>query len=399
MATFRYRAYGRDGRILAGKVEAPTAQLAESAITERGLEIIVFEEVHEWWRFFLSWGTVRTRELVIFTRELTVLIAASVPLVQALRTISAQTSKPALKRILQQVSNEVEAGARFSLALTRHPRVFDAFFVSMIKSGETAGRLSEVVNFLADQKEKEHDLKLRIQGAMLYPAFIVAGMVVVGIILLVFVIPQLTSTLLESGVRLPWTTRALISVSHFLRQWWGIILPILLFFVGAGRLALNHEPVRYVWDQAKLRLPILGGLFQKISMTHLSRSLSTLLQGGIDVAASLEVAQGVVGNAYYRRLLVRTRKEVEDGNPLTYLLMQDPLIPEMVSQILKTGEETGKLTEVLDKLAAFYTREVDNGVNTLVSIIEPALMVFIGVGVGLVVASIILPMYQLAGQF
>lgn len=398
MATFRYRVRNREGRVISGKVEAPTLPLAQQTLEERNLTIIVLAEAKERFRLPFT-GRVRARDLVIFSRQLATLVVANVSLVQALRTLVVQTANRELKRVLTVVADEVEAGTRLSLALSRYPRIFNTFFVSMIKSGETAGRLAEVLNYLADQTEKEYDLVAKVRGALMYPAFIVGGMVVVGVILLIFVIPKLTAVLLESGAKLPITTRMLIGVSHFVEEFWWLIGLIFIGLAVAFRFGLRNRQFRARVDEAKLRIPVFGSLLQRIYLARITRSLQILISGGVDAVGSLGVVAEVVGNAYYAELIGETKREVADGNSMTSVLSQSPLVPPMVSQMLAVGEETGQLVQILEKLTSFYTREVDNAVETLVSIIEPLLMVVIGVGVGLVVASIILPMYQLAGQF
>ena len=398
MPAFRYRAKDARGQLVSGKVEAPTLQIAEQALDERHLDIVVLEEVAKRFTIPLK-ARVSARDIVIFSRQLATLTGANVTLVHALRTLVGQTANRELKRILTAVADDVEAGTRLSLALSRHAHIFDTFFVNMVKSGETAGRLSEVLNYLADQTEKEYDLVSKVRGAMMYPAFIIFGMVIVSIVLLVFVVPQLTNVLLESGASLPITTRILIATSRFTKQFWWLLLLALVGLIVGFRFGLRNYEFREAVDRGKLRLPILGTLFQKIYLARLTRSLQILLSGGVDVVGALEVVGEVVGNAYYARMIRDTKREVSDGNSITTILIQSPLVPPMVPQMLAVGEESGQLTQILEKLTHFYTREVDNGVTTLVSIIEPLLMVVIGIGVGLVVASIILPMYQLAGQF
>lgn len=399
MSTFKYRAKDGQGRMVSGKVEAPSVAQAEEALNERSLEITLLEEIPERFHLPLILRRVGARDLVIFSRQLATLVGANVPLVQSLKTMVVQTANPELKRMLSGVSDEVASGTKLSIALSRHSRVFSSFFVNMIKSGETAGRLSEVLNYLADQEEKEYDLVSKVRGAMMYPAFIISGMVVVGVILLVFVIPKLTAVLIESGATLPLTTRMLIGTSKFAQGYWWLILLVLIGGAVGFKFGLRRADFREVVDKFMLRIPVMGPLLQRIYLARITRSLQILLSGGVDVVGALEVVGGVVGNAYYARMIQETRREVSDGNSITSVMVQSSLVPPMVTQMLAVGEETGKLTAILEKLTQFYTREVDNGVTTLVSVIEPLLMVVIGIGVGLVVSSIILPMYQLAGQF
>lgn len=399
MATFQYRAKNTQGKVVIGKVQTASAALAEQALKERGLEIILLREVQERFKMPLALERVRPRDLVIFSRQLSTLANANVPLVQSLRTLVDQTVNRELRKVLISVADEVEAGTRLSLALSKHPKIFDTFFISMIKSGETAGRLADVLNYLADQTEKEYDLVSKVRSAMMYPAFIVGGMVIVGIVLLVFVIPQLTAVLIESGATLPLTTRMLIGASWFTKTYWWLILTVLILAGVGFKFGLRNLEFRERVDKFKLRIPVFGSLLQRIYLARITRSLQILLSGGVDTVGALEVVGEVVGNEYYKGLIRTTKREVDDGNPITSVFAQSPLVPPMVTQMMAIGEETGKLSEILEKLTAFYSREVDNAVDTLVSIIEPLLMVVIGIGVGLVVASIILPMYQLAGQF
>ncbi|OGL84612.1 hypothetical protein A3J03_02300 [Candidatus Uhrbacteria bacterium RIFCSPLOWO2_02_FULL_46_25] len=381
-----------------GRAEAPNLASAEQALEDRGLNIVLLEEIAPRWRIPLA-GRVTARDIVIFSRQLSVLTSANVTLVQGLRTLQDQTPNRELGKILKEVADDVEAGTRLSIALGKHPRVFNRFFVSMVKSGETAGRLAEVLNFLADQTEKEYDLVSKVRGAMLYPAFIVTGMIIISVVLLIFVIPRLTSVLLESGATLPLTTRMLIGASSFMRNFWWLLIILIVGAIVLFRLALRQSDFRESYDKLKLRIPIFGSLLQKIYLARMTRSLHILLSGGVDVVGSLEVVGEVVGNEYYARMIRETQREVADGNSINTIIQQSSLVPAMVSQMLAVGEESGQMTQILDKLTSFYTREVDNGVTTLVSIIEPLLMVIIGLGVGMIVASIILPMYKLAGSF
>ena len=399
MATFKYHAKNKAGKIVSGEVQSPNLKLAQQTLEEKGLEIAFLQEVRARFAIPFLRGRVSAKDLVIFSRQLATLAGANIRLVQALNIVAEQTISQELKKVIPLVADDVEAGTRLSLALSKHPHVFDTFFVNMIKSGETAGRLSEVLEYLADQTEKEYDLVSKVRGALMYPAFIVVGMIIVGVVLLVFVIPQLTQVLIESGAELPITTRLLIASSSFVKTFWWLILIILTGAVVGFKMGLKNLEFKSKVDKFKLRLPILGPLLQRIYLARITRSLQILISGGVDLVSALAVVGEVSGNNYYKKLIEETRKEVDDGNSIITVFKDSPLIPAMVVQMLAVGEETGQMAGMLEKLTAFYTREVSNSVTVLVSVIEPLLMVVIGIGVGLVVASIILPMYQLAGQF
>jgi len=329
---------------------------------------------------------------------LSVIVSATIPLVQGLRILVNQTESPVLKTVISEVADDVEGGAKLSAALARHPNVFDGFFVNIIKSGETSGKLDEVLNYLADQKEKDYDLMSKIRGAMIYPIFIVGGLVVVGGLMMIFVIPQLTSVLKETGVDLPLSTKILIAVSDFFVNFWWLLLLFVGFIAVLFRLAIKTNSGRWYWDLLKLRLPIFGKMFQEIILVRFTRSLYTLVTGGVSLTKSLEIVSDVVSNSVYQELIRETAREVEDGNSMASVFLQSKEVPPMVSQMLNLGEKTGRVDEILEKLANFYSREVSNMVANLVTLLEPLIMMLMGVAVGVLVSAIILPMYNLAAS-
>ncbi|MFH1098794.1 MAG: type II secretion system F family protein [Candidatus Uhrbacteria bacterium] len=341
----------------------------------------------------------RSSDIVVFLRQCSVMVNAKVTLVRALRSLVYQTTNSTLRSIVVDLVREVESGRRFSEALGAHPRVFSAFAIQMIRAGETSGKLDEVLNYLADQAERDQELKSRTRGAMVYPAFILGGIGVVAFIMMTFVVPRLTGVLQETGATLPITTRLLIAVSSFLAVWWwAIALAVVIAFV-AFRISLRSPSVRVAWDRLKLRLPIAGSIGQSIAVVRFTRSFGLLLRGDVDVVPALEVVRDVVGNMAYAQLLDDTIREVRDGSTIASVLARSPIIPSMVAQLIAVGEETGRVEEVLDKLAKFYDREVEQSIRNLITIIEPLVMIILGVAVGIMVAAVIMPMYNLASQF
>jgi type IV pilus assembly protein PilC len=325
--------------------------------------------------------------------------AAGVSLVQALKSISVQTEHRRLREVLREVTDDVEGGSRLSDAMAAHPAVFSNFTVNMIRSGETTGRLSQVLEYLADQEEKDFDLRSKIRGAMMYPAFVITGMVILGFVMITFVVPKLTSVLAESGAELPLPTRILIAVSDFFAAYWLLLILGLVGLAIGLRYAVKTEGGRHVWDALKIRMPIFGPLLQRISIVRFTRSMETLLAGGVDTVTSLGAVAEVVGNAVYRDLILETKREVEDGHPITTAFAEHPAVPRMLTQMLSVGEETGKIREILSRLSSFYSREIENSIAGLVTLIEPMIMVAMGLAVGVMVAAVILPMYSLASSF
>ncbi len=397
MQFFDYKARDPQGRLLEGVVEAPSLDVAEGLLRERDIIVLSLRQGR---KKVLFQGTlsflnrVPYRDVVIFARQLAVMISAGIPIVRALRVLSKQVSNTTFRMIIEEIAQDVDGGAKLSSTLARYPQIFDDFFVNMIRSGETTGRLDETLNYLADQKEKDYDLRAKVRGAMIYPAFIVFAMILVGILMMVFVIPNLTKVLIEAGAELPIMTRILIGASNAMVHYWWLMLIILVVLIMVYRLVYKNPQGRYVLDGFKLRIPIVGKLFQKIYLTRLTRSLSTLVLSGVPIIPSLEIVGGLVGNEVYRRITLNTIKEVEDGKSIATLFAKHPSVPLMLSQMMTIGEQSGRLDLIMGKLAEFYNREVENSVANLVALIEPLVILVLGAGVGLMIIAILLPMYQ-----
>lgn len=400
---FDYRARDKTGRIIRGAVEAETEDVALDILRDRGFSVISLEARKK--EFLKSLKEVKifvrvsVRDLVIFSRQLSVMISAEVPIVQALRVLTRQTVNPTLKKIVTDLADEVEGGAKLSSALSRHPKVFNDFFINIVRSGETTGKLDEVLEYLATQQEKDYDLMSKIKGAMIYPVFILSALVAVGTVMMIFVIPKLTAVLKESGAELPLSTKILIATSDFMKGYWWLLLIIIVGIIVGIRYLITFPQGKKYWDFLKIKLPIFGRLFQRIYIIRFTRSFLTLITGGVEIVASLKIVAEVVGNAIYRDLILKTIKEVEDGNPIITIFAKSKEMPPMVTQMLGIGEQTGKIDVILSRLTDFYSREVDNLVRNLVTIMEPLIMILMGIAVGIMVAAIILPMYNLATQF
>jgi len=398
MPHFAYRVTAPDGSIQAGMVQSANRETASEALTERGYQILLLEEKAETIDRAGKgiFNRVTEKDLVVVSRTLSVMVSASVPIVDAIRNIARQSQNPRLRGVMANVADEIEGGARFSDALENHAAVFGDFYINMVRSGETSGQLTEVLEYLADQLEKDYDLNAKIKGAMIYPAFIMTGLLAVAFIMMTFVVPKLTQILQESNVPLPLSTRILIAVSGaFAGYWWLILICISLAIFGV-RVWVKTPGGRYAWDTLKMRIPIFGGLFQRIYVVRFARSLATLSKGGVDMVSALEIVSGVMANARWKLLVFETIREVNDGNSIVTAMQREKFVPVMMTQMLGVGEETGRLQDVLQRLASFFSREIDNLVANMVSLIEPAVMVLLGIGVGVMVSAILLPLYNLS---
>jgi len=398
MAVYKYRARSNDGRVNTGVVEALSDNEAAEILADKGLIVLALSETKVKTSKGLNFniGGVKHKDIVIFSRQLSVMISATVPIVQSLRILSHQTVNPVFIVKIIEMADDVDGGMKLSDAMAKHDKVFSNFFVAMVKSGETSGKLDEILQYLADQMEKDYDLVSKIKSAMIYPVFIIGGMVVVGFLMMTFVVPKMTAMLKETGAELPILTKILIGASDFMSQQW----PWLLFGT-AGLIVFlrfwsHSKPGKVTWDAIKIQIPIFGPLFKKIYIVRFTRSLSTLIRGGVPIASALAITAEVVDNRAYEKLILDTVEEVEGGNSIATLFARSPLMPKMLGQMMVIGERTGKLDNVLEKLSSFYGREIDNLVVGLTSLIEPMILIIMGVGVGGMVAAIMLPMFKVA---
>ncbi len=401
MPVFSYRAENAQGKVKRGSIVGISENDAILRLRKQELNPLSLKEETGSLtnRFLLLINPIKTKDLAIFSRQFSVMISANVPVVESLLILVDQTHNISLKNMIAEIAFEVDGGAFLSDALAKRPRIFSNFFVNIIRSGETSGKLDEVLSYLADEMEKNYDTAAKIRGAMVYPLFIMAGLVGVAVVLMVYVIPSLTTVLTETGLELPLSTRIIIAISSFTKDYWWLIILIIIIIVILFRLYIRTYSGRRVVDLAKIRMPIFGRLFQYIYLIRFTRSLSTLLKGGVTITKSLEIVADVVSNLIYRELILDTLQAINDGNSLAAVMEKSPHVPKMVPQMIAVGEKTGKIDSVLDRITTFYTREMTNMLDNLSKLMEPIIMVIMGVGVGIMVAAVILPMYNLASQF
>jgi len=402
MAIFKYKALDREKKNVEGLIEAGTEKLAAETLQDKGFSIVSLKKHSEGkgeFSFLSVLNKVKLKDLVIFSRQFSVMISANVALVQSLHILVDQTENITLKMIISEIADEVDSGLRLSDALAKRPKVFSDFYINVIKSGETSGKLDEVLNYLADEMEKDYDMVSKIRGAMIYPIFVFCGLGAVGVVMMVFVVPKLTGILTETGATLPIATRILIGTSNMLSTYWWLFLGLIAGLVVGFRAYSNTPGGKRQLDLIKLRLPIFGKLFQRIYLVRFTRSMNTLIIGGVTITKSLKIASEVVDNQIYKELIEETSTAVEDGDSISSVFTGSKEIPKMVSQMMSIGEKTGKLDVILGRVTDFYSREINNIVANLMTLMEPIIMIIMGVAVGVMVAAIILPMYNLASQF
>ncbi len=399
---FNYLARTPEGETQRGTIEASSRQAALQTLQNRRLIVVKLQSIEE--VSLLSkrlkiFERVKRKEVFVFFRELSILVGADVPLVQSLKTLSQRMENPYFKEVVFEVANDVDGGAAFSKALSSYPKVFSNFSINLIKSGEIAGRLQECLNYLADYLEKEYYLISKVRGAMTYPIFILGAFLSVGVLVLVMVIPQLTAILTEAGQELPWSTRLVIATSEFVRSWgWSIFLLLVVAGVFFWRYKKTDRG-KAVWDKTKLRIPVFGKILQKTYLARLADNLSALIKGGVSIIQALNVSGEVIGNTVFQQIIWQARDEVRVGRSMSSSLEKHKEFPPLFSQMVKTGERTGKLETILEKLSTFYNKEVSNVVDNLSQLIEPVLLIFLGIGVAVLVFSVFMPIYNLAGGF
>ena len=326
------------------------------------------------------------------------MMAAGVPISDALITIVNQTDNLKFRNILSKVAYDVDNGEFLSVALKKHPRTFSNFFTNVVKAGESSGRLDEVLSYLADEIEKDYDLSKSFKNSLIYPLFVIIGLIVVGFVFMFFVLPELTRILAETGGTLPLATRIVIATINFLKTYFIVILFFIALFVMFSQVFFKTSVGRKSRDLFLLKIPVVGKILQRIYVVRFSRSLALLLKGGVPTHQALAIVLDIIKNEVYKDLIRRTIDNVNEGGSIVDVLETSDMVPKMLPQMMAVGESTARLDHTLVETANFYDKEVLTKLSNLGTILEPIIMIIMGIGVGIMVAAIILPMYNLAGQ-
>lgn len=342
---------------------------------------------------------ITTKEKIVFSRQMSTLINAGLPLVQSLRSVNDQTPKPAFKVVINTIISDIEGGASFSAALEKHPRVFNSIYTNLIAAGETSGTLDKALERIALQQEKDAEITAKIRGAMAYPAIVIVVMIAVIGFMIVKVLPQVEVIYKDiPGAKLPFITTALLAISHFVTDYWWLVLLILAFLIVAGTRYARTGPGKQVIDIIKIRAWPVGTLFMKVYMARFSRTATTLVSSGVPLIQMLEIVAKSINNVHVERSITNAIEKVKGGKSLADSLEGDPFFLVLVPNMLRIGEQSGSLEDMLEKTADYYEKEVDNQVKTISTIIEPVLMVVLGVVAFTIVAAVLLPIYGLANK-
>jgi type IV pilus assembly protein PilC len=398
VAAYAYNAINADGLELKGEIHAPDVEAAREQLRVRGLLAQALDELpasgEEGVRTVFK--KIKPKSIQIFSRQFATMIEAGLSVVGALTILEEQTDDKYLAAIVKELRADVEGGLLLSQAMSRHPKVFSRLYVAMVEAGEAAGILDEVLDRVAYQIEKETQIKRRVKGAMIYPTMVLAFATCVLTAMLMFLVPVFVKIFADLGGDLPTLTQWVVNASNLLRSKYYIIFPGLLAVALAIRKFKKTEQGRQLWDRMKLRLPMkIGSVVLKVTMARFSRTLSTLVASGVDIIKSLEITGTTSGNWVVEEALTDVRARVHEGVPIAQPLLENPVFPPMVSQMVKIGEETGELEKMLSKIADFYEDEVDASVQALTSIVEPIMMIGVGLMVGVIIISMYLPMFKM----
>ncbi len=400
---FNYEAVDDTGAKKTGSIDAINTDVAISSLQRRGLVLTSIKEADAsssiLSRNIAIFDRVSTKDVVILSRQLSTLFEAQVSALRVFRLLGSETENAVLGKKLLAIADDLQAGNSISAALSKHPKVFSEFYVSMVKAGEESGKLDETFQYLADYLDRAYELSSKVKSALIYPAFIVVTFVVVMILMFTMVIPNISSILLENGGDIPSYTRVIMGISAFLVND-GFVLLAVLIVAGFFLVRFIRTPAgRIAFDRFKLDIPYISSLYKKLYLSRLSDNMSTMLSSGIPMVRALELTSHVIDNRVYQDILTQAVEAVKGGKTLSDSLSNNPReLPGIMVQMMKVGEETGESGSILKTVAHFYSREVENAVESLVSLIEPAMIVLLGGGVAILLASVLIPIYSIASS-
>jgi len=402
MPRYFYTAKSLKGEEKSGVLETKDIHQLAQKLHEQGFILIkaIVEEkrLKRKFKFSLPSFGVSLSEKMFFTRNLQVMISAGIPLVRAIGTLSLQTKSKKFKQVLLNIKEEIVKGKNFSDTLANEPSIFSELFQNMVKVGEEAGTLEEVLKVLALQMERERDIKSKIKGAMIYPAIIICAMFGIGILMMVTVVPQLAETFKELEIELPLTTRIIIGFANFLTEKWYLVIIILFVSIFLFWKTLKTKSGKKLFDSFTLKFPIISPIIKNTNSAYTVRTLGSLISAGIPLPRALEITSRTLGNVFYKTALSEAAEKVRKGEKMSETLkFYENIYPSTVIQMISVGEETGETSSILSKLADFYEEEVSNATKNLASVIEPVLMLIIGAVVGFFAVSMVQPMYSMLG--
>jgi len=397
---FNYQAVDQAGAEKKGSIDAVNVDIAIASLQRRGFVITSIHEAGERGSVLnlnLSFlDRVSTKDIVILSRQLATLFQAQVSALRIFRLLGEECENRVLGKQLGEIADDLQAGSSISGAMAKHPKIFSDFYVNMVKAGEESGKLDETFEYLAAYLDRTYELVSKARGALIYPAFVIVTFVTVMILMFTLVIPKISAILVDSGQEVPFYTRIVLGISNFFVDYGFILLGVV---VVGGTLLVRYVRTpsgRAVFDQVKLGIPYISTLFRKLYLSRIADNMNTMLSSGIPMVRALELTSTVINNTTYNSIIQNAVEEVKAGKPLSEALSGNHEIPGIMIQMMKVGEESGELGPILKTLATFYAREVKVAVDAVVDIIEPAMIVLLGLGVAILLASVLIPIYNIA---
>jgi type IV pilus assembly protein PilC len=401
MAIFEYQARTKEGNVQTGSVEATDEAAALEILQKNNLFVIAVQSPKDkrlYMRQVAIFNRVKGKDLAIFFRQLSALFKAAVPLVSALDSLAEQTKNIKLADATREISANVDGGMPLYKAMEEHTNIFGNFSVQLVRAGEESGAMSQVLLYLAEYTERDYRIKAKIKSAMTYPAFVFGVFVLVGILMMVFVVPRLLVVISETGAAMPFVTQVISDISNFFRHRWYIALGGTFLMVFGAYRFLKSDFGGELWDKWQLKLPIIGKIFRNIYLFRFAESLGMLVKGGVPIDSSLKITADVIDNSVYRQIVNEAREKVNKGERIAATLEKYPQMQGLVTSMIAVGEQTGTLESVLEISSNFYTQEVETSIEALSALIEPILIVFMAIGVGFLIAGVLLPMYGIIAE-
>jgi type IV pilus assembly protein PilC len=401
---YHYTALGQDGKNTEGDIEGMSLDNAIALLQKRGITIVDIKEKGDgkeddiFGNIKLFKKKISTKDVVVFSRQVATLFQAGVSALKAFRLLAEENENETLQEQLMGVANDIEGGVSLSEALTRRPELFSVFYVNMVKAGEESGKLNEVFLFLADYLDRDYEMQQKIKKALTYPSFVIGTFFAIMIGMLTFVIPKMTALFAESGAKLPTVTVVVIFISDLFVKYWVVSFPTIAVALFIFYKWSKTEEGSYAIDEFSTKVPVIKTLQQRIFLQRFADNMNTMLSNGVPIVKALDITAAIIENKIYKEVAVRVSQKVQIGKALSKALYEEPLVPNILVQMVHIGEETGELGYILKNLAIFYRRELETTIDTMIGLIEPAMIVSLGLGVGVLVSAVLLPMYSMSSQ-
>jgi type IV pilus assembly protein PilC len=398
---YKYQTLSLDGKKEEGNIDAASLDIAIASLHKRGLtvsEIHPIEQKNRLGYFARFTQKVSNKDVVILSRQLSTLFQAQVSALRVFKLLAGEVENPLLRDALTQITDDLQGGSSISKALSKHPKIFSDFYVNMVRAGEETGKLDDTFLYLADHLDRTYEVTSKAKNAFIYPSFVVIVFIGVMVLMFTLIIPKISAIIKDSGQDIPIYTKIVFAASDFFVNYGVFLAAALVIGVFLLIRFLRTKEGQIEMDRAKISYPYIGDLYRKLYLSVIADNMHTMVLSGIPMLKAIEITSNVVGNAVYKEILSNAAAEVKGGAPLSVALARHHEIPSILVQMIKVGEETGELGSILDTMAKFYQREVNNAVDVLVSLIEPVMIVGLGLGVGILLASVLLPIYNIASN-